>query len=77
MATEAPPADAFFKMQVPRLTSNPVQMKTNAELKTVITGGKGQMDPVKLKNRPAAPHRKDLSDEEIDAVIAYVRKLPK
>jgi mono/diheme cytochrome c family protein len=70
-------ADAFFKTKVPRLPSDNVQMKTNKELKEIITGGKGQMDPVKLKNRPVAPHRKDLSEEEVDAVIAYVRTLPK
>ena len=70
-------ADAFFKIKVPRLTETYVQMKTNKELKEIITGGKGQMDPVKLKNRPAAPHRKDLSAEETDAVIAYVRTLSK
>jgi len=45
-----------------RLSSDKVQKKTDAELKKVILEGSGKMKP-----------RKDLSEADIDNVIAYLR----
>ncbi len=67
-------ADAFYKIQIPRLASKKVQMLTNPELKGIIKGGSGRMEPVRM-GRPTAPHSKTkkLTDQQIDNVIAYVR----
>jgi len=48
------------------LSSDEVQNKSDAEIKTIITEGKGKMKPVK-----------DLSDSDISNVIAYVRMFKK
>ena len=71
-------ADKFFGVQIPRLTSNRVQMRTNPELKEIILRGSGRMEPVKI-GRPTLPHgkTKKLSDQQVDDVIAYVRSLAK
>ena len=69
-------ADAFYKIKIPRLNSNPVKMLTNPEMKNIIQGGKGRMEPVKM-GRPTSPHRQDLTDQQIEDVIAYVRTFPK
>ncbi len=67
-------ADAFYKIEIPRLASKEVQMRTNPELTKIIKGGTGRMDPVRL-GRPLAPHdkTKKLTDQQIADVIAYVR----
>lgn len=51
---------------IPPLGSDAVQAKSDAEIKKMITEGTGKMKPVK-----------DLSDADIDNVIAYVRTLKK
>ena len=53
-------------LQPARLSSDRVQRKTDAELKTIIRQGSGKMKPVK-----------GLSDIDIDNVIAYVRTFRK
>ena len=67
-------ADKFFQVQIPRLASNRVQMRTNPELEKIILGGSGRMEPVKM-GRPTMPHgkTKKLTDKQIEDVIAYVR----
>jgi len=69
-------ADKFFQVQIPRLTSDRVQMHTNPELKEIILRGSGRMEPVKM-GRPTLPHgkTKDLTGQQVDDVIAYVRTL--
>lgn len=71
-------ANEFFKMQIPQLTSDKVQMHSNPELKEIILQGTGRMEPVK-RGRPNAPHAKTkkLTDQEVDDVIVYVRALGK
>jgi len=74
-------AQDFYKVKIPSLTSDYVQSKTNSELTAVIKGGKGNMIPVtnpsQMSRRPAAPHTKKLSDEQLTAVVGYVRTLGK
>ncbi len=69
-------ADKFFKIQIPRLTSDRVQMHTNPELKEIILRGSGRMEPVKL-GRHALPHgkTKGLTDQQVEDVVTYVRTL--
>ena len=71
-----PTADSFYQVRIPRLNSNSVQMLTNPELKEVILGGRGRMEPGRM-GRPTAPHRKKLTDQQIADVVAYVRTLGK
>jgi mono/diheme cytochrome c family protein len=54
-------------MKVPPLASPDVQKKTDAELTTVVTDGKGKMPANKGK----------LSPDDIKAVVAFVRTLKK
>jgi mono/diheme cytochrome c family protein len=67
-------ANSFFQMQIPRLASNKVQMRTNPELKEIILRGSGRMEPVRM-GRPTTPHgkTKKLTEQQIEDVIAYVR----
>ncbi len=55
-----------LKTTITPLDSDAVQGKSDADLKMVITQGKGKMKPVT-----------GLSDAEVDNVIAYVRTLKK
>jgi cytochrome c6 len=54
-------------MKVPPLASPDVQKKTDAELETVISDGKGKMPPNKGK----------ISPEDIKALVGFVRTLKK
>jgi cytochrome c6 len=55
------------KLQVPDLHSEQVQKKSEAELKEIVTKGKGKMPGYEGK----------LAKEQIDKVVAYVRALAK
>ena len=65
-----PAADKFFKTPVPRLDSAYVQGKSDAELKEIISHGKGMMDPVRI-GQAQVQHLLDAGS--VDAVIGYVR----
>lgn len=54
----------MYKVEMQHLSSKEVQSKTDAEIKEIITNGKGKMKPVA-----------GLSEKEKDDVIAYVRTL--
>jgi mono/diheme cytochrome c family protein len=56
----------LLKTTITPLDSDEVQKKSDAEIKQVILEGKGKMKPVK-----------DLSDTDINNVIAFVRTLKK
>ncbi len=56
----------LLKTTIPPMGSDEVQGKSDADMKKIITEGMGKMRPVK-----------DLSDTEIDNVIAYVRTFKK
>lgn len=58
------PAGRIFKAA--SLTDPMVTTKSDEELHTVIKNGKNKMPPFKTQ----------LTDEQIDAVIGYIRKLP-
>jgi mono/diheme cytochrome c family protein len=58
------PAGKIFKAA--SLTDPMVTTKSDEELHTVIKNGKNKMPPFKTQ----------LTDEQIDAVIGYIRKLP-
>jgi mono/diheme cytochrome c family protein len=55
-----------LKTTITPLDSDEVQKKSDAEIKKIIVEGKDKMKPVK-----------DLSDADIDNVIAFVRSLKK
>ena len=61
-ATPNPGVSKMFGVPIPLLGSKEVQSKSDAEIRTVITQGKGKM--------PAA---KNVTGSAIDDVIAYVR----
>lgn len=65
-----PAADKFFQTRIPRLDSAYVQEKSDQELKDVISHGRRQMDPVRMREA-AVQHL--LDPESVDAVIGYVR----
>lgn len=67
-----PAADKFFKTRLPRLGSAYVQSKSDAELKDIISHGRRNMDPVRIK-QATVQHLLDPSS--VDAVIKYVRTL--
>lgn len=67
-------ADKFFKRIIPRLTSEYVQGKTDAELKEIISQGKRDMPPVRL-DTIGVGHL--LPTQSLDALIAYLRSLTK
>ena len=48
------------------LGSNEVQSQSDAELKAVITGGKGKMKPIKT-----------VTGADVDNVVAFMRTLKK
>ncbi|HUO34400.1 MAG TPA: cytochrome c [Candidatus Acidoferrum sp.] len=56
----------LLKVTIPSLDSADVQSKSDADLKKIITEGTGKMKPVK-----------DVSDTDVDNVIAYVRTFKK
>src|SRR5208282_1287499 len=61
-----PAVAKMMKVEMRNLNSAEVQTLSDADLKTVITAGKGKMPPVKSISGPAA-----------DDVIAYVRSFKK
>ena len=63
-ATPNPAISKMFGVPIPVLGSKEVQAKSDADLKTVITQGKGKM--------PAA---KNVTGGAVDDVIAYLRTL--
>jgi mono/diheme cytochrome c family protein len=66
----ATPNDAMAKMfqvPIPVLSSPAIQAKSDADLRTTVTQGKGKM-PAVLKTAPAT---------QVDDVIAYLRTLKK
>jgi len=65
-------ADKFFGTKIPRLGSEEVQGKPDAELKEIITKGSRAMDPVEIEE---SGFRHRLPQQSVDAVIAYVRTL--
>ena len=65
-------ADKFYQMRLPRLNSDYVQKKSDAELKEIMTKGKRKMGPPKVGQMFRHP-----SPEEMDAVIAYLRTFKK
>ncbi len=65
-------ADNFYKVRIPRLNSKAIQGYSDQQLAGIIMGGKGKMEPVRM-GAPTAPHRKKLSGDQIEDVIAYVR----
>jgi cytochrome c5 len=67
-----PAAEKFFKVSIPRLNSADVQGKTDAELKDLIAQGSQAMPPVEVDE---AGFRHRLPQQDVDAVIAYVRTL--
>ena len=54
----------MFKVEIPPLGSKEVQAKSDAELKAIITDGKGKMKPIT-----------GLSEKQKDDVVAFVRSL--
>jgi hypothetical protein len=54
----------MMKVEIPALGSKEVQAKSDAELKKVITEGKGKMKPVA-----------GLSAKQVDNVVAFIRTL--
>jgi mono/diheme cytochrome c family protein len=56
----------LLKVTIPPLDSPKVQSKSDADLKKVILEGSGKMKPVK-----------DMSDADVNNVIAFVRTLKK
>lgn len=54
----------LFKVEIPPFSSKAVQSKSDTDLKTIITTGKGKMKPIS-----------GLSDKQIEDVIAFVRTL--
>jgi mono/diheme cytochrome c family protein len=54
----------MMKVEIPALGSKEVQAKSDAELKKVVTDGKGKMKPVT-----------GLSSKQVDDVVAFIRTL--
>lgn len=65
-------ADKFFQTEIPRLNSEYVQSKSDAELREVISNGRRNMPPVRV-GQPTVQHL--LQPQAVDAVITYVRTL--
>jgi cytochrome c553 len=66
------PADAFFGQTIPRLNSQTIQSKSDDELKTAITKGRGNMEAVRI-GQPSVSHL--LQPASVDAVVAHLRTL--
>ena len=56
----------MLKAEIPALSSAEVQAMSDADLKTVVTQGKGKMKPVT-----------SVTGSQVDDVVAYVRTLKK
>ena len=64
--TANPAMVKMLKVDIKDLGSAEIQEKSDADIKTIITEGKGKMKPVKT-----------VAGKEVDNVIAYVRSLKK
>jgi mono/diheme cytochrome c family protein len=67
-----PDADKFFKVAIPKLNSAAIQARSDADLKTVITQGSGNMAPVRMAE---ARVQHLLPPDSVDAVITFLRTL--
>jgi mono/diheme cytochrome c family protein len=56
----------MMKVDIKNLGSAEVQAESDADIKTIITDGKGKMKPMKA-----------VTGADLDNVVAYVRKLKK
>jgi mono/diheme cytochrome c family protein len=65
-----PKADKFFNTAIPKLASERVQGKSDAEMREIITKGSSAMPPVEIDE---SGYRHRLSPESVDAVITHVR----
>lgn len=65
-------ADKFYEVRIPRLNSDFVQKKSDAELKEIMTKGRRRMGPPRVGQMMKHP-----TTNEMDAVIAYIRSLKK
>ncbi len=65
-------ADKFYEVKIPRLNSDYVQQKSDAELKEIMTKGRRKMGPPRVGQMMRHP-----SVTEMDAVIAYIRTFKK
>jgi cytochrome c len=68
--------DQFFKTKIPRLNSDYVQKKSDADLTTVILNGKRKMPPAMVGKLELA-HRNKVRPEQVPDLIAYIRTLKK
>lgn len=66
-ANPSPGMSKMLGVPIPVLSSPEIQAKSDADLQTVVTQGKGKM-PAIMKGAPPA---------QVDDVIAYVRSLKK
>lgn len=67
-------ADKFFATRIPKLSSSEVQSKSDDDLRKQISEGSGKMPPTEI-DESGFRHR--LPEQDVDAVIAYVRTLKK
>ena len=65
-------ARKFFNAEIPRLDSEYVQGKSDAELRDIISNGRRMMDPVRV-GQARVQHL--LDSASVDEVIRYVRTL--
>lgn len=66
--------DSFWKMRIPRLNSDYVQKKPDAELRNVILNGKRKMPPA-MSGSPETQHRSKITAEQVPDLVAYIRTL--
>ncbi len=66
--------DDFWKMRIPRLNSDYVQSKSDAELRDIILNGKRKMPPA-MAGKPETQHRTKITPDQVPALVAYVRTL--
>jgi mono/diheme cytochrome c family protein len=64
--TANPAISKMMKVDIKNLGSAEVQAESDADIKTIITDGKGKMKPMKA-----------VSGADLDNVVAYVRTLKK
>jgi mono/diheme cytochrome c family protein len=69
-----PAADNFWKMKIPRLNTEYIRSKSDAELTNVILNGKRKMPPA-MAGKPETQHRTKVKAEQVPDLIAYVRTL--
>lgn len=66
--------DGFWKMRIPRLNSDYVQKKPDAELSNIILNGKRKMPPA-FVGSPETQHRSKVTADQVPDLIAYIRTL--